>query len=649
MALIYWIEVLTQRGIAVVFGIVFALLQGCASGPPVAAKVSGGLTTELPSGFFVPSGTFSKSTNDSKPPGATAVSSTAANTPAAKLTTRAPLVMLYASPSTNAYFATGGLDAKVSLQLWTTFLHKYKIPYQVLTSVELLEKAQPGVVLLPSLVALSEREKQAVIGFRAKGGGVLASWLTGVRNENGEWRGFGFMEDALGAKVVGNTEAQANDIYLMPYGDSPVTHFLPAGMRIWLERAKEWYPLRLKGRNQAAQFMDWSRTFAAGRAGSAIVFDERSLSSGPLSRSVVLGYPERLWLSADPKPTEAIAHNALMWLLRQPGAYINSWPFPYGSASLWNVEARDVITDNDVALAKSLEDAGGRATYFLLSESAGKSAKLLNKLQTRGHDLAYLGDRFDGFRGQSADVQSKRLDTMRSVVKGAGLEMPADAGFNAPTNSYDKITESLLHERAFGYFVASMDASDARRPFIDPRHADDTKPMVVLPLTQRAAEQLLDDEDPAEGLAAYLDELELTEKMAGLSIVTIPNQSLLSNDELSGIFAHLKARRDRMWLATAGQVAKWWRERNRVSARLEPGDIAPQLTVTIKGEAPLMQAVTISINLPEAGNVLRLESRSKLGKLPRVVHLDTWRSALVLEGMAPGEYQWDLFFDRKPN
>ena len=153
----------------------------------------------------------------------------------------------------------GGVDAKVNIRIWETFLRKYNITFRIVSSIEQLEGIQSGVLLLPSSVALSEREKQAVIGFRAKGGSVLASWLTGVRNEKGEWRGFDFMANALDTMVVGNTEEAEDDTFMMPYGDSPITHHLPAGLRVWLARPKEWYPLRLIGRHPAAQIMDWSR------------------------------------------------------------------------------------------------------------------------------------------------------------------------------------------------------------------------------------------------------------------------------------------------------------------------------------------------------------------------------------------------------
>jgi hypothetical protein len=279
-----------------------------------------------------------------------------------------------------------------------------------------------------------------------------------------------------------------------------------------------------------------------------------------------------------------------MWLLRQPDAYKAAWPYPYASSFVMAVAATDVLADIDLDFAKSMEDAGGRATYYVLSENIVKSAAILKKIQAKGHEIAYIGDRYDGFKDQPMATQSKRLDAMRKAIKDTGLVIAPDASFHAPMESYDKITEQLLSERAFGSFMAYKDITDARLPYISPMSSSmDTgtdpagKSLVVLPRTQSGPEESMEEGDPEVGLKNFLDELELSDQMASLSIARVPNQSLLTKDQLAEIFKHLKARRDRMWLTTASQVADWWRERERVNIRLESGAVLPQLKVTIKG------------------------------------------------------------------
>jgi len=638
---------------SILYFLLLVLLQACASvGTPTATRSGIGDADPSP-GFFIPSGVFEKSGTDAKQTTGAARSVHAIASPPLTPFNAAPIpfvpeVVLYASPTTQAFFESGKLGFKINVQLWEVFLRKYKIPFKLATSVSQLESSRAGVLVLPSSVALSKREQQAVINFRARGGSVLASWLSGVRDEYGAWQGFGFMENTLDVKVLGNTAADENDNFMMLHGDSPVTHYLPAGLRIWLDRPKEWYPLRLAARNPAAHIMDWQRSFAIDKETTTIAFDERAFSSGRLSRSVVLGYPERLWLSADPKLLEAIAHNSLMWLMHQPAAYVAAWPHPHASAFMLGVDAAEVIDESDATFAKSLEEAGGRATYYLLSENAVKSATVLKALQARGHELAYMGDKYIGFRDQSSAVQANRLDSMRKTMKDAGLAFGVDAGFHAPTESYDKNTERLLRDRGFGHYIAFMDASDARLPFLAPADAgaaSSSKGTVVLPRTQPGPEDTTDEGDPDEGIKSFMGELELAEKMGGLSIVRIPNQSLLTPEQQAEIFKHLKARRGRMWLATATQVADWWRERERVNVQLGGDTATPMLTVTVNGDAPLLQAVTVWINLPETGRTLRLLAKGEAAPPPQIATVDAWRAAVVLTGLKPGSYRWQIQFD----
>jgi hypothetical protein len=653
VAMIFIDGVAISRGLhaltcAVVF-MAMMVLQGCAGGAQTASVgAAQSAVTSIPADFFIPKGFFAQRSK-----GAALMSEPArfigARSPTSgSVLPLVPEVLLYASETTSSFLSSGGLDFRASIRVWEVFLRKYKIPFRVIVSVEQLEKTQPGVLLLPSSVALSDREKRAVAGFRDKGGSVLASWLTGVRDERAAWKGFGFMEEVLNVKVAGNTKADEDDNFMIVHGDNPIAHSLPAGLRVWLERVDEFYPLRFEGGHAAANIMDWSRTFVSGKPTAVIVFDERRQSSGLLSRSVVLGYPERVWLSADPKSMEAIAHNALMWLLRQPDAYLAAWPSPYGSAFVMAVDVVDVFVDGDVSFSKMLEAAGGRATYYLLGDIAVKSLEMLNKVVNKGHEFGYLSDRFEGFRNQPANTQTRRLDAMRKSIADAGIKMPLEAGFRPPMESYDKTTEALVKDRAFGHFVSFMDATDTRLPFLmkrGPGGGDAESSLVVLPRTQTGPEEWMEEGDPDEGLKFFLEELNLAEQMAGLSFVRVPSQSLMSSEQLEVLFSSLKNRSPRMWLSTASQVSQWWRERDAISARMEIGPSGPVLVVNQSGIKPLTQSAAVWVNLPKSGSVLRLIDAGASKISPKLGSVDAWRVSVLLEGLAPGEHRWSVRFD----
>jgi hypothetical protein len=559
---------------------------------------------------------------------------------------KGPAVWLYVSLTSQAYYMKAGLEGSARSMVWESFLRKYKIPFVRITAVELLEQIPAnGVLLLPSNAALSDKEMAAISGARERGVSVLSTWLTGVRNDAGDWRGFDFMEKTLDVKVAGNTEDAEDDNFMMVHGDNPVTHAIPAGTRVWLERVKDMLPVRLVGKNYAAHIMDWSRTYSLEKKTGVITFDEQKQTSGNYSRIVTLGYPEQVWLSADPKLLEAIAHNALAWLFRQPDAYLAAWPHPYASSLVLAVEGGEEVAEVDSEFAKRVESVGGKATYFVLSDTLAKSGAIIKRIQKRGHEIAYFGDKFDGFKDQSRTTQAKRMDNMQKGLDDAGIKLNDGGGFVAPMDSYDKVTEELLLERGVGYYLSFMDATDTRLPFFAKGTTDVNKATVVLPRTQPGPEEATEEGDPDEGMQGFLEEFALAESMGSLSVIRIPTQTILSEPHRELLFDHLKQRKGKMWMATAGEVAQWWRGRAKIAVRLDPNAKAPILVVSVQGSEAVKDKASVWINLPNTSSRLRLESADMDDPTPPVVKLDAWRSGVLLDGLAPGEYCWYLYFD----
>jgi hypothetical protein len=241
---------------------------------------------------------------------------------------------------------------------------------------------------------------------------------------------------------------------------------------------------------------------------------------------------------------------------------------------------------------------------------------------------------------------------MRKSIADAGVTLRPDAGFRPPMESYDKTTELLVRERAFGHFVSFMNSTDSRLPFILQRGVDAGKAipsLVVLPRTQTGPEEWMEEGDPDDGLKFFLEELALAEQMAGLSFVRVPNQSLMSAEQLEVMFASLKQRNQRMWLTTASQVSQWWRDRDTINVRMEVGPAGPVLVVKQGGIKSMTQSATVWVNLPESGSVLRLIDTGASKNSPKIGLVDPWRASVLLEGLAPGEYRWLVQFDRAPN
>jgi hypothetical protein len=630
-------------------------LSGCAAlgnDPSDVSGSSGGVTvtylTDPPPGYLLATDAFAKPKAPAQPKVSTAAPSLSikSNINPVAFEQRA---ILYVSPSTRKYLHNGRIDPNASIQAWQSLLTKYNIPHKLVTTEADLALQSSGVLILPSSLSLSPSEMQTISDFRGRGGSVFATWLSGVRNERGDWLGFEFMQKVLDVKVTGNTAAQKEEAYLMPQGDSPPSHFLPAGFRIWTARPKEYYPLRLSAPHHAAHMMDWSRNHSDGRESGVMTYDERDLGKGKGSRAVVLGIPEQLWMSSDPKHLEALTHTALRWLLRVPSAYLSAWPSPFRSAFMMALDAGDPIIESDLIFLKALENSGGRATIYFLSMHAERSAKLLNDLQAKGHEIAFMGDKFIGFKDQKIEVQAERIDKAAAQAKAAGFRMPRQPGFHAPVEDYDKATVAVLSSRGFGHYVGTGDLVDARIPYlypVDPSAPAGTKPLVVLPRTQKGPEDAAEEGDIEDALKAFLTDVKTSESMQGLTVIRMSAQSgIVQPDQMVELTEEIKKHGQKMWMATGSEIADWWRERSRVSALMEGFTASAFLNLEIQGDSPLAQAATVWINLPHEGAQLSLLKDGQKDASMKTVAIDRWRVALDLKGMKPGKYRWQVKFE----
>lgn len=548
-------------------------------------------------------------------------------------------VTLYASPTTRAYFAVLGVDYQNNLSVWQEFLTRHAIAYEVVTDSDVLRYHRPdGVLLLPSAVALDEAERAALADYRKRGGAVLSTWLTGVRGALGEWTGFELMSDTLNTDVLGDTSANEDDVYIVPYGDSPVSHHLDAGLRIWTARTPGWYPLRLQGVNSAAAIMDWSRSVRDGKTQSVITYNERVSANGKSSRAVVLGYPELTWWAADPVAMDAIAYDALSWLARRPAAYLGTWPAQHRSALLLAVDESSQWDDKEYRYADLANGLGGRATYFVLTQLAAELKPQLQTLQGRGHEIACMGDSFDGFAGQSKRVQQKRFKHMVNELADAGID-PACAGFHAPMESYDATTSALLGEQGYRYLIGDSGTSETRLPTL-------ANSLLVLPRTQNGPDDVLGE---GRDFRDFLAEFSLAERMGGLNVLRIPGASMMDDKHWTQFTAALKQRQGYMWVASGTEIADWWQARGRVRVSLDESVVPVLLTVEVSGEQALQQPFSVMLNLPYPDAAVRLLPDDTEHYLPPLVRRDVWRTDVELGQLTPGTHHWFVQFAPRAN
>jgi hypothetical protein len=114
---------------------------------------------------------------------------------------------------------------------------------------------------------------------------------------------------------------------------------------------------------------------------------------------------------------------------------------------------------------------------------------------------------------------------------------------------------------------------------------------------------------------------------------------------MPGFLEYLKQRRDPLWLASAGQVADWWRERERL--KLSSSYIGKRLefNITVTGEKPLNGASLI-LMLPQKGIFPTIQSL-KIGTIkPAISKIDNYRAVVILGTLNPGNYAYQVTFSQ---
>lgn len=543
-----------------------------------------------------------------------------------------------------------GADPTTGLRIWENYLRANNIAFARVSGANDLNRiGASGILLLASTVVLNDSEKQAVLQWRNRGGSVLSTWLTASHSETGISQGDTFMRDVLDVQVAGNTQDAVDDTFMIVHGDNPLTHRLPAGSRVWLERVPKQLPLRLIGQQEAAQIMDWSRNYDAEKPSGLLTFNERQMPSGQYSRTATLGYPEQNWLRSDPKHLDAVAGGILSWLWRRPDAYLGAWPYPFHSGFLFAMQAGETLAEMDVAIGKAVADMGGRATFYVHSGNAAKAVSAIKAIKAQGHDIGYFSDRFEGLQGQSEAIQSGRLDTMQKQLTEARVSVSTPASFSAPMDSYDPITQRLLLARQFDNYLAFMEVTDSSLPLVANRNAAGLAQTVVLPRTLIGPEESIETEDPVAGLTSYLKLLDISVDMGGLIVMRMPSQTLLTAEQRKRVFDKVASLRPRIWMASANQIAQWWRSREHVSVALEPHAQGYLLSATVASPLAAQQPLAIWVNLPRHSSQVRLQALRKGAPVPRVVAADPWRAAIVLGTPTVGKQEWLLQFEDVPS
>ncbi|MEO7200607.1 MAG: polysaccharide deacetylase family protein, partial [Dokdonella sp.] len=507
---------------------------------------------------------------------------------------------------------------------------------------------RPGsVLILPSAIALNDRERAQIANFQAHGGGVLATWASGSRDGIGQWRGWQFMS-ALGFNVLGQITSTTTNRQMVIKGETPLTENQSAGQRVWMTNSSE--PLlRMTGEMIAAQFADWSREVAADHSREGAVL----YTEGKNSRTAAFAFSESSW-DAAPVPIHQLVDSTLNWLQRRPGLALASWPNGSQAAQVVEMDTEQDF-GNGALFSAMMKKEQLRPTFFVVTSVAQQNTAALLAYATSG-EIAYHGDIHDGFKGQSAMVQKGRLVNMQQQL---GSVFPDSArtaiGFRAPYESYDATTEQMLHDVGIQYHVAGPNRSEAQLPlFVKMPGVALEDELMVIPRTERDDFNLLAGSPTPDAIRGeLLADLNSTLGNGGLGLLSVHSQNFVAGSPLvQAMPAYLAqvatySRVGVLWAVPAGDINHWWRERRRfrIAASVLRGQRL-QMDITVTGHKPVKGA-TIDVFLPNRKDVPVVRG-SKVGAVaPEIRRVDDFRSQFVFGSLAPGDYSYQVNFSER--
>lgn len=551
-------------------------------------------------------------------------------------------IVLYDSKSSRAFFSSQGGNQDVLLNPWRDYLKDRGVRFREVQDASQLRKLSEGVLILASAVALSEPERAEIQAFRARGGAVLATWATGTRDDKGNWIGWNFIEE-IGFRVTGEIKDAPQINHLIVNGESPVSHTLLAGQRIFMSATTE--PLLIaQGGSVAARFMNWARTPIAGHLNEgAVLFAETTPQAG---RTAFFGFAESAWAN-HAISIYSLIDDTLSWLHREPAVVRAAWPRGKLAASVIEMDTEEGF-GNAVNFAGLAQAADHPTSFFILTSVALQFPDVLRQLG-QAHELGYHGDIHTSFKDLPELDQEKRVKTMRAQMKSIIPDTAAMTGFRAPTEGYDATTEKVLQRNSLRYHVADPNRGEVRLPlFAQVPGAVADNDIVVLPRTQRDDLNALKESTSTDDLTqALIADTDLALDNGALALLSIHTQNFAANSPLArampGMLLHAKQLKERMWLATSGEVANWWRERERVQFSPSYKGRRLEMAVSITGANPVSGASFI-VFLPQKDVSMSVKSTKIGGVLPTVRTIDAYRKVLIFPGLPPGNHSYQITF-----
>lgn len=514
--------------------------------------------------------------------------------PAARLSTPVVVAIVRDPESANFYDSPATLDSIIAA--WRRPLQAAGATVRVV-SPGAIRGANARVLLVPSSPCLTVATREAMDMAGARGQGLIVSGPTGTHDAGCRSLGYGLLVALTGAARAEPVRGRPMVYATIPAG-TPLAADLPPGARLDISPASQ---VALRTRTRDLFYSDYS--LGAEPLEGAPYLDAAAVRSEYRgARVVYFGFePRDVGGNAWHRDLlRVLARNAVAWAAGIPVATSAPWPRGYRSAA---VIAQDV--EQGFASARhaldSLEAAGVRSTFFVTSDIARDHRRLTRAMAENG-EVGTHTENHDLLGGTSFERQLARLEATRTSL--GKLVDGKVSGLRPPEEQFDEATMAAW-VRAGGTYLLGANGTRCASPELL-RVKGDT--LVLLP---RAFSDDFIAAGPEYRRAPHLvtavmrSEMQRADAVGGLYVLSYHSQ-LLARAEYVGVVAELARELSTargVWLATAGDVADWWRRRAALRVSITSVTASQvELEVHNRGTVPMDNAVA-AVTIPPGRRV----------------------------------------------
>ena len=231
----------------------------------------------------------------------------------------------------------------IMIEYWREALPRMGYDFRVVQEPGLMGDLDPyTVMIIPGALLLSTDEKRSIKDFVARGGNLLGFWAMGTRDEFGQWVGFDFLSQLIGASTSHDAVDSSGSSSIILRGESPITAMIPPGTHLDFFTYNGNTTMEVKEERAASAgcwFKPyWKEPYEYKQNDDAMIVYGRYV------------FGKFVWFSftsdavQDSKDNKEILYrmlnNSISWLHGHPVVNVNVWPTGYHSGASMIVEAR---------------------------------------------------------------------------------------------------------------------------------------------------------------------------------------------------------------------------------------------------------------------------------------------------------------------